>query len=157
MQITPPLPVVRTLQELTTVPAIAPEIHAPRPALATSVDAAPERLAAWSSDFAAGSAPTTVRRCSDWTQSQEVARIFRRRAQTAGLDNAGAISGHSARIGSTNDLDENGATGAQIQLARGWKTDRMGTYYTLRSSVGNNAMASLRSVVRDADQQGNES
>jgi integrase len=75
---------------------------------------------------------------------QEVARIFRRRAKAAGLENAGAISGHSARIGSANDLAENGATGTQIQLAGGWKTDRMVTYYTRRSNAGTNAMANLR-------------
>ena len=67
--IAPFLPVVQTLQELTTVPAIASEIHAPRPALAASVDAVLERLATWSSDFAAGSAPATVKAVrSDWTQ-----------------------------------------------------------------------------------------
>ncbi|BDU21585.1 hypothetical protein DYGSA30_30420 [Dyella sp. GSA-30] len=76
---------------------------------------------------------------------QEVARIFRRRAKVAGLENAGVISGHSARIGSANDLAEHGATGTQIQQAGGWKTDRMVTYYTRRSTAGVNAMADLRS------------
>lgn len=345
-----PLRVVDALQDLTTVPAIAPAIHAPRPALATSVEAVLERLATWSSDFAAGSAPATVKAVrSDWTQylawceatnsiplpasvaqletflsaaidkgrkratverylytvglvhiaaglpspskdpdwpvkwkklirqlkttggharkqaseldsagietilaslgdsprdlrdaallsmasdtlcreselvticvehlhhnrrrntwslhvpfsktnqdgatpdyrfvsletmervrawqaaanisegplfrstggrpkagggadnallPQEVARIFRRRAKAAGLENAGSISGHSTRIGSANDLAEYGATGTQIQQAGGWKTDRMVTYYTRRSLAGVNAMAGLRS------------
>lgn len=64
-----PLRVVDALQDLTTVPAVAPEIHAPRPALAVSVEAVLERLATWSSDFAAGSAPATVKVVrSDWTQ-----------------------------------------------------------------------------------------
>lgn len=76
---------------------------------------------------------------------QEVARIFRRRAKAAGLENAGTISGHSTRIGSANDLSEHGATGVQIQQAGGWKTDRMVTYYTRRSQAGASAMASLRS------------
>jgi integrase len=75
---------------------------------------------------------------------QEVARIFRRRAQAAGLDAAAAISGHSARIGSANDLAEHGATSAQIQLAGGWKTERMVAYYTRRSLAGASAMAMLR-------------
>lgn len=75
---------------------------------------------------------------------QEVARIFRRRAKAAGLEQASSISGHSARIGSANDLAEHGATGTQIQLAGGWKTDRMVTYYTRRSQAGSNAMADLR-------------
>ncbi len=75
---------------------------------------------------------------------QEVARIFRRRAKAAGLEHAGSISGHSTRIGSANDLAEHGATGTQIQLAGGWKTDRMVSYYTRRSNAGANAMATLR-------------
>jgi integrase len=80
--------------------------------------------------------------------SQEVARIFRRRAKAVGLENARSISGHSARIGSANDLAENGATSAQIQLAGGWKTDRMVTYYTRKSAAGSNAMRSLRAHKR---------
>lgn len=356
--ITPSLPVVQTLQELTTVPAIAPEIHTPRPALAASVDAVLERLATWSSDFAAGSAPATVKAVrSDWMQylvwcemsgitplpasvdqletflsamidkgrkrstvdrylytvgmvhiaaglpspskdpdwpvkwkklirrmkatgahvrkqageldmagveiilailgdsprdrrdaallslasdtlcreselvavrvedlhhnrrrntwslhvpfsktnqdgaapdyrfvsletierirawqdaagitegvlfrpiggrprvdgaievallPQEVARIFRRRAKAAGLEHAAKISGHSARIGSANDLAEYGATGTQIQQAGGWKTDRMVTYYTRRSQAGANAMAGFRNSGKSMSDQ----
>ena len=77
---------------------------------------------------------------------QEVARIFRRRAKAAGLESASAISGHSTRIGSANDLAEHGATGTQIQQAGGWKTERMVAYYTRRSQAGSNAMASLRAT-----------
>lgn len=75
---------------------------------------------------------------------QEVARIFRRRAKAAGLEHAGTISGHSARIGSANDLAEHGATSTQIQQAGGWKTERMITYYTRKSTAGSDAMATLR-------------
>jgi integrase len=75
---------------------------------------------------------------------QEVARIFRRRAKAAGLEHARTISGHSTRIGSANDLAEHGATGTQIQLAGGWKTERMVNHYTRRSQAGANAMAKLR-------------
>lgn len=92
-----------------------------------------------------GGRPKTNGDVDDALLPQEVARIFRRRAKAAGLENAAVISGHSARIGSANDLAEYGATGAQIQLAGGWKTDRMVTYYTRRSSAGENAMAKLRS------------
>lgn len=84
---------------------------------------------------------------------QEVARILRRRAAAAGLEQAAGISGHSARIGSANDLAENGATGAQIQLAGGWKTDRMVTYYTRKSSAGASAMASLRASGQKGESQ----
>ena len=77
---------------------------------------------------------------------QEVARIFRRRAMAAGLEKAGSISGHSARIVSANDLAEYGATSTQIQQAGRWKTDRIVTYYTHRSLAGSNVMANLRST-----------
>lgn len=64
-----PLRVVDALQTLTAVPAIAPDIHVPRPAMAASVEAVLARLATWSDDFAAGSAPATVKAVrSDWTQ-----------------------------------------------------------------------------------------
>lgn len=84
---------------------------------------------------------------------QEVARIFRRRAKAAGLDNAGSISGHSARIGSANDLAEHGATGTQIQQAGGWKTERMVTYYTRQSLAGRNVMADLRAANNQVKKQ----
>lgn len=91
-----------------------------------------------------GGRPKTPGDSTEALLPQEVARIFRRRAKAAGLEHAGAISGHSTRIGSANDLAEYGATGTQIQQAGGWKTDRMVTYYTRRSSAGVNAMAGLR-------------
>jgi site-specific recombinase XerD len=75
---------------------------------------------------------------------QEVARIFRRRAKAAGLEGAAAISGHSARIGTANDLAEHGASSTQIQQAGGWMTERMVTYYTRKSLAGTGAMAALR-------------
>ncbi|WP_233590168.1 tyrosine-type recombinase/integrase [Dyella dinghuensis] len=86
---------------------------------------------------------------------QEVARIFRRRAKAAGLEHAMKISGHSTRIGSANDLAEHGATGTQIQLAGGWKTDRMVIYYTRRSQAGTNAMAQLREARSTPDTEAN--
>lgn len=98
--------------------------------------------------------PKTNGGAADALLPQEVARIFRRRAKAAGLENAGSISGHSTRIGSANDLAEHGATGTQIQQAGGWKTERMVTYYTRRSLAGRNAMAALRSTrpaQRDTD------
>lgn len=91
-----------------------------------------------------GGRPKATGGPADALLPQEVARIFRRRAKAAGLEHAGAISGHSTRIGSANDLSEHGATGIQIQQAGGWKTDRMVTYYTRRSQAGTNVMADLR-------------
>lgn len=75
---------------------------------------------------------------------REVARIFRRRAEAAGLDHAGSISGHSARIGSANDLINEGMTTAQIQNAGNWKSAEMVNAYTRRSQAGSNAVALLR-------------
>ncbi|GLQ87695.1 tyrosine-type recombinase/integrase [Dyella flagellata] len=98
-----------------------------------------------------GGRPKANGELGDALLPQEVARIFRRRAKAVGLEHARTISGHSTRIGSANDLAEHGATGIQIQQAGGWKTDRMVTYYTRRSSAGANAMARLRSK-----RQGNE-
>jgi integrase len=75
---------------------------------------------------------------------REVARIFRRRAVAAGLDHAATISGHSARVGTANDLINNGATTAQIQHAGGWRSAEMVNRYTRRSQAGVNAVAALR-------------
>lgn len=75
---------------------------------------------------------------------QEVARIFRRRAIAAGLPHARMISGHSARVGSANDLINNGYTTAQIQDAGKWKSSEMVQRYTRQSRAGANAMADLR-------------
>jgi integrase len=91
-----------------------------------------------------GGRPKATGESAEALLPQEVARIFRRRAKAAGLEHAGSISGHSTRIGSANDLAEHGATGTQIQLAGGWKTDRMVSYYTRRSNAGANAMTTLR-------------
>lgn len=96
-----------------------------------------------------GGRPKTDESSSPALLAQEVARVFRRRAKAAGLDHAATISGHSARIGSANDLAEHGATSTQIQQAGGWKTERMVAYYTRRSLAGTGVMASLRNAKID--------
>ena len=64
-----PLLIVDGLHGLANVPAVAPHVEAPRPAIAASVDAVLARLATWSVAFADGSAPATVKAVrSDWTQ-----------------------------------------------------------------------------------------
>ncbi|ODV26542.1 MAG: hypothetical protein ABT19_02795 [Rhodanobacter sp. SCN 68-63] len=83
--------------------------------------------------------------------AQEVARIFRRRAVAAGLEHAATISGHSARVGTANDLINNGATTAQIQHAGGWRSAEMVNRYTRRSQAGVNAVADLRRLTSPAD------
>lgn len=75
---------------------------------------------------------------------REVARIFRQRAIAAGLPHALTISGHSARIGTANDLMRDGASNGAIQHAGGWKSEAMVNAYTRKSKAGNNAVAQLR-------------
>jgi integrase len=83
---------------------------------------------------------------------REVARIFRRRAIAAGLPHAWSISGHSARVGTANDLINSGATTAEIQDAGDWKTAEMVSVYTRRSQAGSNAVARLRRGARGSGQ-----
>jgi len=77
------------------VPAVAADIHVPRP---TSVDAVLQRLSTWSTDFAAGSAPATVKAI--------VGEIVQRRAKLAGLE--GDFGGHSLRSGFVTEASRQG-------------------------------------------------
>jgi integrase len=86
-------------------------------------------------------------------QPREVARIFRRRAVAAGLSHGWTISGHSARVGTANDLINDGATTAQIQHAGGWRSSEMVHIYTRRSQAGDNAVAALRQGRRPLDRK----
>lgn len=74
----------------------------------------------------------------------EVAKIFRRRAQRAGLEHAGRVSGHSTRVGSTIDLIEGGASFTEASYAGGWKNERMARQYAKQAAAGDSAMARLR-------------
>jgi integrase len=85
-------------------------------------------------------------------RAREVARIFRRRALAAGIPDAPRISGHSTRVGSANDLMNDGATVGAIQHAGGWTTDRMVIRYTAKSGAGRGAMAQLRRKERVGDE-----
>lgn len=75
---------------------------------------------------------------------QEVARIFRRRAAAAGIEGSKEVSGHSARVGSANDLIKNGASTAQTMRAGGWKSEAMVMHYARNSRAGQNAMEDMR-------------
>jgi integrase len=74
---------------------------------------------------------------------KEVARIFKRRMEQAGLD-ATHISGHSTRIGSTHDLHKRGFTGVQIAQAAGWANEEMVNYYCRELATNESAMALSR-------------
>lgn len=75
----------------------------------------------------------------------EVARIFRRRAMIAGIENAEKITGHSTRVGSVVELLEDGATLVDAQFAGGWKDMSQVLNYGRRAKAGQNAMAVMRS------------
>lgn len=83
-------------------------------------------------------------------EAPEVARIFRRRAKTAGVPNAQSVTGHSTRVGSANDLARNGHSTLAIQDAGGWKDQRQVIRYTGRSKTGQCAMAQLRRKQRES-------
>lgn len=75
---------------------------------------------------------------------REVARMFRRRAIAAGLPEGSSISGHSTRVGTALDLDEDGASIQDTMAAGGWKSQHMVLHYTRRTRAGRNAVANLR-------------
>ena len=83
--------------------------------------------------------------------AQEVARIFRRWAEKANLADYKKITGHSTRVGTANDLAEDGYTDLQIAIAGGWKSLDMVRYYTRKSKAGRNAVADFISS-RNANQ-----
>ena len=80
----------------------------------------------------------------------EVARVIRRRAIAAGIQGGSLMSGHSARVGSTIDLVENGANLVDIQYAGGWHSPRMVQQYGKQAMAGRSAMAELRKGRRAA-------
>jgi len=83
-------------------------------------------------------------------RAEEVAKIFRKRAKAAGLDEYRAISGHSTRVGSAVELIESGASLTSVQYSGGWQSERMVLQYGKSAMVGQGAMAQLRSTRRAA-------
>lgn len=77
-------------------------------------------------------------------QPKEVARIFRRRAEAAGIENFQHISGHSTRVGTAVDLIRDGASTTEVALAGKWKSDKMVLRYTGESDAGTLALMRLR-------------
>jgi integrase len=74
---------------------------------------------------------------------QSVGIVFKRISKTLripGLDPA-RISSHSARIGATHDLVEDGAPDAAIMRDAGWKTPRMVAMYSRGAQARRGAMA----------------
>jgi integrase len=70
----------------------------------------------------------------------DVARIFKRRAKAAGLENA-AISGHSTRVGAAQDLLAENFSAAAVMKQGRWKSERMVMRYGESVEAGRGAMA----------------
>jgi len=88
-------------------------------------------------DFAAGKKRTRM-------TGQSVNLVFKRVAKMLDLPelDPARISGHSARIGATQDLVEDGAPDAAIMRDAGWKTPRMVGMYSRGAKAKHGAMAS---------------
>jgi integrase len=79
----------------------------------------------------------------DRLTAQSVALVFKRIAKDLNLPDLDPmrVSSHSARIGATNDLVEDGAPDAAIMRDAGWKTPRMVGLYSRGAKARNGAMA----------------
>jgi integrase len=87
---------------------------------------------------------------------QSVAIVFKRIARTLSLPDLDPqyVSSHSARIGATQDLVEDGASDAAIMRDAGWKTPRMVGMYSRGAKAKQGAMASrLRRLAIDDGKQ----
>ncbi len=71
-----------------------------------------------------------------------VAAIFRAMAERAGVEAAG-ISGHSTRVGATQDQVAAGCTLPEVMLAGGWSSPAMPGRYAERLLAGQSAAAKL--------------
>ncbi len=88
--------------------------------------------------------------------SQSVAIVFKRIARKLSLPNLDPqyVSSHSARIGATQDLVEDGASDAAIMRDAGWKTPRMVGMYSRGAKAKQGAMATrLRRLAGDTAQR----
>jgi integrase len=74
---------------------------------------------------------------------QTVGIVFKRIARLLALPdvNPARVSSHSARIGATHDLVEDGASDAAIMRDAGWKTPRMVAMYSRGAKAKRGAMA----------------
>lgn len=78
---------------------------------------------------------------------RDVARIFKGRALAAGLD-AERVSGHSTRVGATQDLMANNFSAAEIMRQGRWKSERMIVRYSESLNAGRSAMARMAKGLR---------
>ena len=78
---------------------------------------------------------------------RDVARIFKTRALAAGLD-AERVSGHSTRVGATQDLMANNYSAAEIMRQGRWKSERMIVRYSESLNAGRSAMARMAKGIK---------
>lgn len=78
---------------------------------------------------------------------RDVARIFKARALAAGLDSE-RISGHSTRVGATQDLMANNYSAAEIMRQGRWKSERMIVRYSESLNAGRSAMARMAKGIK---------
>lgn len=78
---------------------------------------------------------------------RDVARIFKSRALAAGLD-AERVSGHSTRVGATQDLMANNFSAAEIMRQGRWKSERMIVRYSESLNAGRSAMARMAKGIK---------
>ena len=85
--------------------------------------------------------------------AQSVALVFKRVAKELDLPDLDPkrVSSHSARIGATNDLVEDGAPDAAIMRDAGWKTPRMVGLYSRGAKARQGAMAARLVALATAD------
>lgn len=79
--------------------------------------------------------------------TRDVQRIYKRRAVAAGLDPT-HISGHSPRIGSTQDMGAAGLSGPLIKQQGRWKSERMVARYLEHLHADRGAMPQLLEIRR---------
>ena len=72
----------------------------------------------------------------------DIARIYKRRARAAGIDPT-LISGHSMRVGATQDLLAGNFSAAAVMKQGRWKSERMVMRYGENIEAGRGAMAQL--------------
>jgi integrase len=86
--------------------------------------------------------PTLPGRYGSPLTTRDVQRIYKRRAAAAGLDPT-HISGHSPRIGSTQDLGAAGFSAPLIKQQGRWKSERMVARYLEHLTADRGAMPQL--------------
>ncbi len=79
---------------------------------------------------------------ADALTGRTVRRVLRRRAEAAGVE--GRISGHSARVGSAQDLAAAGEELTELMNAGRWQSPAMPAHYAQGQLAGRGAVARLR-------------